>query len=110
MAPPPEHQQRLLALVALVDGEPASESDPPGAPGLVRRLCSALTHTLPATWAGVSVVEAGPVGSTLTGSDAHARRLGDLQFDFGEGPCVESVTSRRPVLEADVARSGTSRW
>ena len=107
MAPPHDHHQRLLALI---DAEPASEGDPSGAPGLLRRLCSALTHTLPATWAGLSLAEDGQVGSTLTGSDRHARRLEDLQFDLGEGPCVESVATRRPVLEADVAGRGTRRW
>ena len=107
MAPPHDHHQRLLALI---DAEPASEGDPSGVPGLLRRLCSALTHTLPATWAGLSLAEDGQVGSTLTGSDRHAQRLENLQFDLGEGPCVESVATRRPVLEADVAGRGTSRW
>jgi GAF domain-containing protein len=107
MAPPHDHDQRLLALV---DAEPESENDPPGAPGLLRRLCSALTRALPATWAGISLAEDGQVGSTLTGSDRQALGLEDLQFDLAEGPCVESVATRRPVLEADVAGSGTSRW
>jgi ANTAR domain len=36
--------------------------------------------------------------------------LEDLQFDLGEGPCVDSVRARGPVLEADLAGAGFGRW
>jgi hypothetical protein len=102
---PVAQRQRLVALVRL---EPAVGDDSPGTPGLLRRLCTAVTHALPATWAGISLVEEGLVGGTVTGSDAHARGLEDLQFDLGEGPGVDAIGARRPVLEADLGFSG--RW
>jgi hypothetical protein len=76
----------------------------------LRRLCSALTHELPATWAGITLVEDGQAGGTVTGSDAHACELEDLQFDLGEGPCVDAVRARQPVLEADLGGGGARRW
>ena len=90
-----EQRRRLAALVRL---EPAMGDDGPGTPGLLRRLCSAVTHELPATWAGISLVEEGQVGGTVTGSDGHARRLEGLQFELGEGPCVDAIHARRPVM------------
>jgi hypothetical protein len=69
-----------------------------------------VTHELPATWVGISLVEDGQVGGTVTGSDAHARGLEDLQFDLGEGPCVDAVHARRPVMEANLGGAGFGRW
>ena len=102
-----EHRRRLAYLIDL---EPAMADDRLGTTALLRRLCSAVTHALPATWAGISLVEGGHVGGTVTGSDAQARELEDLQFDLGEGPCVDSVRARGPVLEADLGGAGFGRW
>ena len=104
----PGAQRRRL--VGLVRSEPAVGDDSPGTPGLLRRLCTAVTNTLPATWAGISLVEEGQVGGTIAGSDGHARRLEGLQFELGEGPCVDAVRARRPVLEADLGGAGFGRW
>jgi hypothetical protein len=103
-----EEQRRRLA--TLVQVERALGDDGPGTPGLLRRLCTAVTHELPATWAGISLVEVGQVGGTVTGSDGHARQLEDLQFELGEGPCVDAIRARRPVLEADLGGAGFGRW
>jgi hypothetical protein len=103
-----EEQRRRLS--ALVRSEPGVGDDSPGTPGLLRRLCTAVTHELPAAWAGISLVEEGQVGGTVTGSDSHARQLESLQFELGEGPCVDAIHARRPVLEADLGGAGFGRW
>jgi hypothetical protein len=104
-----EHPDRVDQLTALVDGQPIADDDQPGTSGRLRRLCVTVTQVLPATWAGLSLAEDGKVSGALTGSDAHARELEGLQFTFGEGPCVDSVRTRRPVMEPDLA-SGVRRW
>ena len=104
-----EHSDRVDQLTALVDGQPIADDDQPGTSGRLRRLCVTVTQVLPATWAGLSLAEDGKVSGALTGSDAHARELEGLQFTFGEGPCVDSVRTRRPVMEPDLA-SGVRRW
>ena len=101
-----EHPDRVDQLTALVDGQPIADDDQPGTSGRLRRLCVTVTQVLPATWAGLSLAEDGKVSGALTGSDAHARELEGLQFTFGEGPCVDSVRTRRPVMEPDLAVVG----
>ena len=105
-----EHSDRVDQLTALIDGQPIADDDQPGTSGRLRRLCVTVTQVLPATWAGLSLAEDGKVSGALTGSDAHARELEGLQFTFGEGPCVDSVRTRRPVMEPDLASSGVRRW
>jgi hypothetical protein len=105
-----EHPDRVHQLTALVDGQPIADDDQPGTSGRLRRLCVTVTEVLPATWAGLSLAEDGKVSGALTGSDAHARELEGLQFTFGEGPCVDSVRTLRPVMEPDLASSGVRRW
>jgi hypothetical protein len=102
-----EHRRHLSTLIEL---EPAVHDDVPGIGGHLRRLCSTVTRTLPATWAGVSLIEDGQVGGAIAGNDAYARELEALQFNLGEGPCVDSVHARRPVLESDLRGSGYGRW
>jgi GAF domain-containing protein len=46
----------------------------------------------------------------LWASDEVARKLDDLQFSLGEGPCVEAFVDRRPVLVADLTEHAHSRW
>jgi len=104
-----EHSDRVDQLTALIDSQPIADDDQPGTSGRLRRLCVTVTQVLPATWAGLSLAEDGKVSGALTGSDAHARELEGLQFTFGEGPCVDSVRTRRPVMEPDLA-SGVRRW
>jgi hypothetical protein len=105
-----ESSDRVGRLTALIDDQPAADDDQPGTAGRLRRLCATVTHVLPATWAGLSLAAEGKVSGALTGSDAHARELEDLQFTLGEGPCVDSVRSRSPVLEPDLGGSGFPRW
>ena len=105
-----ERPDRVDRLTALIDQQPAASDDQPGTPGRLRRLCATVTQVVPATWAGLSLAEEGTVMGALTGSDEHARELEGLQFTFGEGPCVDSVGTHRPVLEPDLATAGLRRW
>lgn len=107
MEQPDERRRRLWGLVR---DEPGAPDDRPGTSGALRRLCTAVTRDLPVRWAGITLVEDQQVGGTVTGSDQEARALEDLQFDLGEGPCVDSVAARRPVMVPVLGRSGFRRW
>jgi hypothetical protein len=78
--------------------------------GLATGLVTACTWAVPVT--GVAVVlmnDAGPAG--LVGvTDGAAAVLEELQFTLGEGPCIDSYSTGRPVLVADLAGSGVGRW
>jgi GAF domain-containing protein len=60
--------------------------------------------------AAISLVFDGASSGTLGSSGASARIYDELQFTFGEGPCVDSVAKRTPILVADLADPGDTRW
>ena len=50
-----------------------------------------------------------PQGSICT-TDAVSARIEHLQYDLGEGPCIDAYNQDRPVLEPDLADPRTPRW
>ncbi len=60
--------------------------------------------------AAISLVFDGAASGTLGSSGEHARTYDELQFTLGEGPCLDSVALRAPVLVADLAELEESRW
>jgi hypothetical protein len=102
--------RRLVRLLQLVEDEPATIDDS-GVAGRLDRICRAAVRALPADGAGVTLMDqdSGPVG-TIAASGPRFRRLEDLQFTMGEGPCIDAYAGRSPVLEADLATSGQHRW
>ncbi len=60
--------------------------------------------------AAISLVFAGATSGTLGSSGATARVYDELQFTLGEGPCLDSVARRAPVLVADLANTNDVRW
>ncbi|WEO79128.1 GAF and ANTAR domain-containing protein [Cryobacterium sp. SO2] len=72
-------------------------------------LCRPFLRVLPVTGAAISTLGP-PFGTeTVCASDADAARIDELQFDLGEGPCWDAMTTRRPVLTADL-RTASPRW
>jgi hypothetical protein len=51
----------------------------------------------------------GTYGMT-TASDPVTERIEELQFTYGEGPCVDAFASSRPVLIPDLAAEAMRRW
>ncbi len=77
---------------------------------LPHRLVRAATLALPVTGVGlVLMTNAGPAG-TVAVSDGPAGTMEELQFTLGEGPCVESSRTGRPVLQPDLTRTGPDLW
>ena len=89
--------------------EPDEEAAGPLPPRL-RRLCRAAVRTLPADGATVSVLtDAGGLALTAS-SGSVAPSLAALEFTLGEGPGVDAVDTRRPVLVPDLANLPATRW
>lgn len=77
---------------------------------LPRRLVRACRTALPVTGVGLALATSdGPAG-TVACTEGQAEAMEDLQFALGEGPCVESSRTGRPVLTPDLARTGPERW
>jgi hypothetical protein len=60
--------------------------------------------------AAISLIFAGAASGTLGSSGAAARTYDELQFTLGEGPCLDSVAQRAPILVADLAADNDARW
>jgi hypothetical protein len=74
-------------------------------------LCAPFLSLLPVSGAAVSILVSGAVGqSTVCASDNVAARLDELQFDLGEGPCWDAMSSGSPVLTPNFHRDGRRAW
>ena len=60
--------------------------------------------------AAISLIFEGAASGTLGSSGASARVYDELQFTFGEGPCVDCVAMGSPVLVTDLANANEVRW
>lgn len=74
------------------------------------RLCHACVDLLGVDGASVSLVHQGASQGTFGSSGALSRRLEELQFTLGEGPCLDAVREATPVLVPDLADPGEQRW
>jgi GAF domain/ANTAR domain len=74
------------------------------------RLCEACVDLFDIDAAAISLVFDGANAGTLGSSGASARSYDELQFTLGEGPCLDSVARRIPVLAADLRDPGDNRW
>lgn len=60
--------------------------------------------------AAISLVFDGASAGTLGSSGKSARMYDELQFTYGEGPCLDAVSLRAPVVVVDLAHPGEARW
>lgn len=74
------------------------------------RLCEACVTLLDVDAAAISLVFDGVNTGTLGSSGTRAREYDELQFTLGEGPCLDSVTKRSPVLVEDLGDTAGRRW
>jgi GAF domain-containing protein len=89
-------------LLAAVDGRRGVEA--------ADRLCEACVVLLDIDAAAISLIFDGASSGTLGSSGEPARMYDELQFTLGEGPCLESVALKMPVLVADLADPDDTRW
>jgi GAF domain/ANTAR domain len=74
------------------------------------KLCEACVGVLDVDAAAISLFADGSNTGTLGVSSPPARIYDELQFTLGEGPCMDSVRRRAPVLVDDLAASPDVRW
>jgi ANTAR domain/GAF domain len=92
-------QEQLLAAVGARRGVGAAD-----------RLCEACVALFGVDAAAISLVFDGVNSGTLGASGPGARVFDELQFTFGEGPCLDSVAHQAPVLVGDLADPADVRW
>jgi GAF domain-containing protein len=75
-----------------------------------RRLCEVCSEVTAMTGAGIMLMSGDvPQGSVCT-TDRVSDLIEQLQFDLGEGPCVDAHNQDRPILEPDLAHPAVPRW
>ncbi|MEU4242596.1 GAF domain-containing protein [Actinoplanes sp. NPDC026619] len=82
----------------------------PDHPDLLRRLCLAAVDAFAACGCGISVMTADGTQGISATSDPVSKRVAELQFFLGEGPCIEAYAAGRPVLIADLSDAVARRW
>jgi hypothetical protein len=77
---------------------------------LPRRLCEVGMDQLGVDGVGIALIASAEARRPLASSGELVDDLEGLQFDLGQGPCLEAHASGAPVLEADLAAAGPQRW
>lgn len=100
--PEDERRARIAAAVAGLGGStPVDE--------LMRRICRFAVDEMSASGCTLVLISGTePVG--LTGAGRSSSVITELQFELGEGPCLEAYTSGIPVLVPDLTINGAARW
>ncbi len=74
------------------------------------QLCTQSAEVVGATGAGIMLMSGDvPRGSVCT-TDAVSALVEQLQFELGEGPCVDAYQHDFPVLEPDLGHPSELRW
>jgi hypothetical protein len=80
----------------------------PGAPPDAS-LCATCVDVLQVFGAGISIMSGDNSGPVCSSSE-RVRRLEDLQFSLGEGPCHDAFVTGANVAEPDLANRANSSW
>lgn len=95
-------QRRRLAILDRLLGHEAGFA--------TERLCRVCADVTGTTGAGIMLMDGDiPHGSVCTTDDVSAL-IEQLQYDLGEGPCVDAYEKDRPVSEPDLAHPTVARW
>jgi len=89
---------------SLETGTPTSD------PLAAGRLCSAFVDALHVSGASISVFGRDGQQSTICATDSIAARGETIQFELGEGPHWDALSTGFPALSPDISGSGDRRW
>jgi hypothetical protein len=95
--------ERRLRLLQRLVGNGAPEPD-------VLRLGGVCRDVTAASGAGIMLISGDALRGSAGTTDEVSAVIERLQFDLGEGPCVDAHQEGRPVLEPDLAEPAAPRW
>ena len=94
----------------LIEGEPELKQLWIGSGAWLKGVCRLASRALPAAGVGVTVMSGSGQPSLSIVSDAVSRRVEELQFLLGEGPCLDAYRTGRPVIAADLLGDPSGWW
>ena len=74
------------------------------------RLCRACVDLLDVDGASISLVRDGATQGTFGSSGELSRIVDELQFTYGQGPCLDAVELNKPVGADDLDAPDEDRW
>ena len=75
-----------------------------------RRLCDVCAEITGVTGAGIMLMSGDVPSGSVCSTNEVSDLIEQLQYELGEGPCVDAFHQDRPVLEPDLAHPSTPRW
>jgi hypothetical protein len=75
-----------------------------------RRMCEVSAEITGMTGAGMMLMSGDVPRGSICSTDGVSALIEELQYDLGEGPCVDAYNLDRPVLEPDLAHPAAGRW
>ena len=99
-----EDERRARIVAAVTVGGATTRVDE-----LMQRLCLFAVTELAASGCTLALIVGTDLLGTLAGAGRHSSMITDLQFELGEGPCLEAFASGTPVLLPDLG-DGAARW
>ena len=75
-----------------------------------KRLCTVCADVTVLTGAGIMLMSGEIARGSVCTSNPVSALIEQLQYDLGEGPCVDAYQLDRPVLEPDLAEPRRPRW
>jgi GAF domain/ANTAR domain len=83
----------------------------PGTPTLdSTRLCAVCAAVTGVDGAGIMLMAGDVARGSVCSTDAVSALIEELQYELGEGPCVDAYQQDVPVLEPDLAEPDEARW
>jgi hypothetical protein len=75
-----------------------------------KRLCVVGAELTQLTGAGIMLMSGDVARGSICTSNETSSVIEQLQYELGEGPCVDAYRHELPVLEADLANPARVRW
>lgn len=96
-------RDRRLKILRLLGGPEVPDLD-------TKRLCEVCATVTEMTGAGMMLMSGDVSQAAVCTSNSVSAVISDLQFELGEGPCVDAFRLDRPVLVANLADPAEPRW
>lgn len=94
-------ERRLELLARIAEGGEELET---------QRLCDMCAEVTGASGAGIMLMSGDIPRGSVCATNAVSALIEQLQYDLGEGPCLDAYHQDRPVLEPDLVDPVSPRW
>jgi hypothetical protein len=95
--------ERRVRILGLLNGSDGTDLG-------TKRLCDVCVEVTRVSGAGIMLMSGPHPRGSVCATNTVSALVEDLQYDLGEGPCLDAYHGDRPVLEPDLADPERVRW